>query len=109
MSESDEFRFPGEERPLARELGALERVARSDGSKEPLPLREWVALAEAWRIAQALREARGNRSEAARALGIGRRTLYSKLAKLGLEPSWSLRGRPGGFPRPASAETDRSA
>jgi hypothetical protein len=53
-----------------------------------MPLKEWVALAEAWRIAQALREARGNRSAAARALGIGRRTLYSKIEKLGLTPVW---------------------
>ena len=49
------------------------------------PLRRFVALAEAWRITRALEEARGNRTAAARALGIGRRTLYSKLAKLGLD------------------------
>jgi hypothetical protein len=47
-----------------------------------------VALAEAWRIAQALRETRGNRSAAARVLGIGRRTLYAKMEKLGLTPVW---------------------
>ena len=41
-------------------------------------------LAEAWRIEQALRETRGNRSAAARRLGIGRRTLYAKMHKLGL-------------------------
>jgi DNA-binding NtrC family response regulator len=60
------------------------------GSQFPrgLSLRDWVALAEAWRIAQALREAGGNRSAAARALGIGRRTLYTKLEKLGLAPVW---------------------
>jgi len=98
MREADALSFPGEGHPLALELGELERVARSDGPNEPLPLREWVALAEAWRIAQALRQARGNRSEAARALGIGRRTLYSKMEKLGLEPSWSVRRRPGGRP-----------
>jgi len=49
-----------------------------------LDLREFVELAEAWRIEQALRETRGNRSAAARLLGIGRRTLYAKMAKLGL-------------------------
>ena len=31
------------------------------------------------------------RSEAARQLGIGRRTLYTKMEKLGIEPSFSLR------------------
>ena len=70
-------------------LDDLERLARmANGSS--LNLRDWVALAEAWRIAQALRESRGNRSAAARALGIGRRTLYSKMEKLGLAPSWVL-------------------
>jgi DNA-binding NtrC family response regulator len=48
-------------------------------------LREFVDLAEAWRIQRALRECRGNRSAAARTLGIGRRTLYSKLEKLGID------------------------
>ncbi len=47
-------------------------------------LREWVDLAEAWRITRALRDCRGNRAAAARALGIGRRTLYTKMEKLGL-------------------------
>jgi DNA-binding NtrC family response regulator len=58
-----------------------------------LSLRDWVALAEAWRIAQALREHRGNRSATARALGIGRRTLYTKMEKLGLVPTWGLETR----------------
>jgi DNA-binding NtrC family response regulator len=54
-----------------------------------LKLRDWVRRAEAWRILQALRECRGNRSAAARSLGIGRRTLYSKMEKLGLAPDWA--------------------
>ncbi|MBW2526524.1 MAG: hypothetical protein JRI23_20250 [Deltaproteobacteria bacterium] len=70
-------------------LADLEAWARRNGS-DSLPLRDWVALAEAWRIAQALREHRGNRSATARALGIGRRTLYTKMEKLGLVPSWGL-------------------
>jgi len=75
-------------------LEDLERWAsRDDGA---LPLREWVALAEAWRIAQALRQHRGNRSATARALGIGRRTLYTKMEKLGLVPAWGVtQPRPG--------------
>ncbi len=74
------------------DLAELERRARRAHGNGSLPLREWVALAEGWRIAQALSEAHGNRSAAARALGIGRRTLYSKIEKLGLVPSWSLSG-----------------
>ncbi len=68
-------------------LDDLERFARTG---RRLALREWLSLAEAWRIAQALREHRGNRAATARALGIGRRTLYTKMDKLGLVPSWSV-------------------
>ena len=71
--------------PVA-EVG-LEEIARS---AEGLPLRDFLAIAEAWRIARALRDHRGNRSAAARALGIGRRTLYTKMEKLGLVPTWTL-------------------
>jgi DNA-binding NtrC family response regulator len=70
-------------------LEDLERWAQSRNGSS-LPLRDWLALAEAWRIARALRENRGNRSATARALGIGRRTLYTKMGKLGLEPSWGV-------------------
>jgi len=56
-----------------------------------MSLQDWVALAEAWRISEALREARGNRAAAARSLGIGRRTLYTKMEKLGLAPVWLVR------------------
>lgn len=76
-------------------LEELERRVRGD--RDTLPLREWIALAEAWRIAQALREARGNRSAAARSLGIGRRTLYTKMEKLGLEAVWTVAPRRDGF------------
>ena len=83
--------------PSELRLSELEAWARRRNGRT-LPLRDWVALAEAWRIAQALREHRGNRSATARALGIGRRTLYTKMEKLGLEPSWSVRRRPTGRP-----------
>lgn len=84
-------RLPGASAELR--LEDLERWARSENGNT-LPLREWVALAEAWRIAQALREHRGNRSATARSLGIGRRTLYTKMEKLGLEPAWALSRSP---------------
>jgi DNA-binding protein Fis len=67
----------------------LEHVEVHSGN-EPLSLRAWLHLAEAWRITQALRSCEGNRSAAARALGIGRRTLYAKMEKLGITPSWGL-------------------
>ena len=75
-------------------LSDLERFANGSGGPSELPLREWVALAEAWRIAHALRRAGGNRSAAARALGIGRRTLYTKMEKLGLVPTWVVSRAP---------------
>jgi DNA-binding NtrC family response regulator len=71
-------------------LEEIERRARGSNGDAALSLRDWLALAEAWRIAQALREARGNRSAAARTLGIGRRTLYTKIDKLGLVPAWRV-------------------
>jgi DNA-binding NtrC family response regulator len=78
-------RVPSNPAPVA-EIG-LEEIARK---AEGLPLRDFLAIAEAWRIARALRDHRGNRSAAARSLGIGRRTLYTKMEKLGLVPTWTL-------------------
>lgn len=68
----------------------LERAAFRQG-KASLTLREFVELAEAWRIVHALRRCRGNRSAAARQLGIGRRTLYTKMEKLGIEQVFRAR------------------
>jgi DNA-binding NtrC family response regulator len=61
--------------------------------EEPSSLRAWLDLAEAWKITKTLRECRGNRSAAARTLGIGRRTLYAKMEKLQITPTWAMRGR----------------
>ena len=89
---------------LAQIFEDLHRRLCHQGGRERLTLREWLARAEAWRIARALHEAGGNRSAAARALGIGRRTLYTKLAKLGLAPGTTASGalarnRTGAAPR----------
>jgi len=65
----------------------LTQVTASPG--EPFSLKDWRDLAEAWRIARALETCRGNRSAAARELGIGRRTLYAKMEKLGLAARWA--------------------
>lgn len=74
--------------------GFLRRAAEQNGGSAP-KLRDWVNLAEAWRITHALRQCRGNRSAAARSLGIGRRTLYSKMEKLGIMASFSAAGLGG--------------
>jgi DNA-binding NtrC family response regulator len=70
-------------------FAAARRRATAAGS--PLTLRAWLDRAEIWRILDALDEAGGNRSAAARALGIGRRTLYTKMEKLGIHPAWRPR------------------
>ena len=68
----------------------LHHRATANGSR--LTLRAWLDQAETWRILHALREAGGNRSAAARSLGIGRRTLYTKMEKLGIHPAWETGG-----------------
>ncbi len=65
---------------------------RAIASGERVTLRAWLDRAEAWRILDALQAAGGNRSAAARSLGIGRRTLYTKMEKLGIHPSWEAGG-----------------
>lgn len=51
----------------------------------PVSLRRVVEEAEKMAIIQVLQEVEGNRTAAAKRLGIGRRTLYDKLAAYGLE------------------------
>ena len=70
----------------------LSQAAQRSGGA-PLGLKAFVDLAEAWRIVHALRECRGNRSAAARQLGIGRRTLYTKMEKLGIEETFQVAWR----------------
>lgn len=83
---------------LAALFEDLYRRATASAPTSKVKLRRWVELAEAWRIAAALHEHRGNRSAAARSLGIGRRTLYSKMERLGIRPSWGLPGSPASAP-----------
>ena len=69
----------------------VQHAKKLERNGEPLDtLKAWLDLAEAWRITQALRACKGNRSAAARMLGIGRRTLYSKMEKLAITPTWSV-------------------
>ena len=56
--------------------GFLRRAATENGGSVP-KLRDWV-------------KCRGNRSAAARLLGIGRRTLYTKMEKLEIISSFSV-------------------
>jgi DNA-binding NtrC family response regulator len=59
-------------------------VTFADAAEATLTLREAVARLERRLISRALEQAGGNRSEAARQLGIGRAQLYAKLDEHGL-------------------------
>jgi two-component system, NtrC family, response regulator HydG len=90
--------WPGNVRELENAIEALVALSPPDGldlsllpgagapaaEKEPLPLRERVSAYERGIVVEALRAARGNRSEAARRLGISRVTLHDKLRRYGL-------------------------
>jgi DNA-binding NtrC family response regulator len=67
-----------------------DNASHERSGQPPMTLKAWTELAEGYRISQALRECRGNRSAAARVLGIGRRTLYAKMDKLGISASWRM-------------------
>jgi two-component system, NtrC family, response regulator HydG len=54
------------------------------GERGPLPLKERVQAYERGLVLEALRGARGNRSEAARRLGVSRVTLHDKLKRYGI-------------------------
>jgi DNA-binding NtrC family response regulator len=75
---------------FARFLQSENGAIRSSGEGQGKSLKAWVDLAETYRIIQVLRECRGNRSAAARVLGIGRRTLYAKMDKLGISAAWRI-------------------
>lgn len=66
------------------------QTSSDEGQGRCKTLKAWVDLAETYRIVQALRECHGNRSAAARLLGIGRRTLYAKMDKLGISAAWRI-------------------
>ncbi len=86
--------WPGNLRQLRNEMQRLWALAaggelRAEGLSPPdpegsaaagMPQGLDLASIEQWAIERALAAARGNKAEAARLLGIGRRTLYGKLA-----------------------------
>ncbi len=91
--------WPGNVRELQNALERLVALSPPDGldlsllpgagpasgeGRAPLPLKERVQGYERGLIVEALRETRGNRSEAARRLGISRVTLHDKLRRYGL-------------------------
>jgi DNA-binding NtrC family response regulator len=66
------------------DLSLVESGGEAGGGAAPLPLKERVQAYERGLVVEALREAGGNRSEAARRLGISRVTLHDKLRRYGL-------------------------
>jgi DNA-binding NtrC family response regulator len=87
LSEREEIDAEDVARELGRSLEAGSRLASPPcvGDQAPVSLESSVGAAEKTAIATAIRQARGNRTLAARILGISRRSLYNKLAEHGLE------------------------
>ncbi len=82
-----DVRIRGERERLFREL--LRVIDQAD-PRAPMSLKDWLELAEASKVIDELQRCNGNRSAAARSLGIGRRTLYWKMDRLGIARSWTL-------------------
>jgi DNA-binding NtrC family response regulator len=70
--------------PEGLDLSLLPGGAASPSAGAPLSLKQRVDAFERGLVVEALRAARGNRSEAARRLGVSRVTLHDKLHKHGL-------------------------
>ena len=70
--------------PEGLDLSLLPGSGAPSAEAAPLPLRERVAAYERGIVFEALRAAHGNRSEAARRLGISRVTFHDKLRRYGL-------------------------
>ncbi len=70
--------------PGAARAEATEATAAPEAVSSALPLKQRVEAYERGLIVDALRATRGNRSEAARRLGVSRVTLHDKLRKYGL-------------------------
>jgi DNA-binding NtrC family response regulator len=105
MAHLTAYRWPGNVRELIHviqraaalsggeiiDVPNLPEPVRAEPAAAPVPageglsLREAVALLEKQMIARALERAGGNRSEAARQLGIGRPQLYAKMQEYGLD------------------------
>lgn len=64
---------------------SVQVTSQTDAAATPRPLKDAVAEAERRAIVSALAACRGNRSQAARALGVSQRTLFYKLKELAIE------------------------
>jgi transcriptional regulator with GAF, ATPase, and Fis domain len=78
-----DVRLPGVDGGLLMTGPRLAAMAAAEGEADPAPHRQSDA-AERARILLALDEAGGNRQVAAKALGVGRSTLYRRMEKLGI-------------------------
>ncbi len=70
---------------LEPEVVVGEGVAEGSGGQRSLRLEARLMVAEREAVRTALREASGNRSQAAELLGVSRKSLYAKLRRLGLD------------------------
>ena len=75
-------------RPISAAAAGPAREPHADAVPAHLldmPLPDALATVERAAILRALERANGNRAEAARQLGIGRQSLYARMANLGIE------------------------
>ncbi len=73
-------------RDLPRTIYWGAEAATGPRGEEPMVLEEFLARVERELIARAMRKAKGNKSRAAKMLGLTRPRLYRRLVQLGLEP-----------------------
>jgi DNA-binding NtrC family response regulator len=85
LSENKTISAADIERELGRSAEAAGAPANADAASARLSLEHSVGKAEKTAIAVAIRQAGGNRTLAARILGISRRSLYNKIAEYALE------------------------
>ena len=75
---------PLERARLEQLFEALYEEAVAREGRPSLRLEEWLRYAERWRIRLALERCGGDRSAAARRLGLPRRSLYYRMRQVGL-------------------------
>jgi two-component system C4-dicarboxylate transport response regulator DctD len=75
---------PTDKERLEQLFESLYESAVAQEGRPSLTLAEWLRHAESWRIRIALERCEGDRTAAAKRLGIPRRSLYYRMQQLGV-------------------------
>lgn len=92
----------------------FEFLSRDGAHKKQVPAQDWtrgdlstaLSRLESFMIARALRESKGNRTDAAKRLGIHRQLLYSKVQKYGLDSGELSANHTGGVVNPDNSHLE---